>query len=62
MAPQRLWAASSTSTSSSTFYASPSVRCPARWRVTLPDGRWTTVIAALTRDGGSLPTPDYLEV
>ncbi|WP_282795182.1 hypothetical protein [Streptomyces sp. CC224B] len=49
-------------TSSSTVYALPDARCPARSRVTLPDGRQTTVIAALARDGGGLPTPDHLEV
>ncbi|MEU2563216.1 hypothetical protein ABZ626_28335 [Streptomyces longispororuber] len=47
---------------SSTVYALPDARCPARSRVTLPDGRQTTAIAALTRDGGGLPTPDHLEV
>ncbi|MEV0445856.1 hypothetical protein AB0I84_12865 [Streptomyces spectabilis] len=49
-------------TSSSTLYALPGTRCPARSRVTLPEGRQTTVIAALNRDSGGLPTPDHLEV
>lgn len=49
-------------TSSSTFYARLDTDCPAESRVTLPTGRVTTVIAALRRDGGGLPTPDHLEV
>ncbi|MEU5838777.1 hypothetical protein ABZ820_34650 [Streptomyces diacarni] len=50
-------------TSTSTAYALPDTEpIPARSRATLPDGRQTTVIAALTRDGGGLPTPDHLEV
>lgn len=48
--------------SSSTFYAPLATVCPAESRVTLPTGRVTTVIAALRRDGGGLPTPDHLEV
>lgn len=31
-------------------------------RVTLPDGRKTTVILGRRRDGGGLPTPDHWEV
>ncbi|WP_028814431.1 hypothetical protein [Streptomyces flavidovirens] len=49
-------------TSSSTLYAPLETVCPAESRVTLPGGRQTTVITALKRDGGSLPTPDHLEV
>lgn len=48
--------------SSSTFYAAPGLTCPPQSRVTLPDGRVTTVIAALPRDGGGLATPDHTEV
>ncbi|WP_240649198.1 hypothetical protein [Streptomyces sp. Z26] len=49
--------------SSSTFYCHlDAVTAPPQSRVTLPDGRTTTVIAALRRDGGGLPTPDHLEV
>lgn len=49
-------------TSSSTFYARLGATCPAGSRVTLPTGRKTTVIEAVPRDGGGLPTPDHLEV
>ncbi|AZM46568.1 hypothetical protein DMB38_12765 [Streptomyces sp. WAC 06738] len=49
-------------TSSSTAYCRPDTECPAKSRVRLPTGRTTTVIAALRRDGGRLPTPDHLEV
>lgn len=49
-------------TSSSTAYADPDTTAPPGSRVTLPDGRTTTVIAALRRDGGGLPTPDHCEV
>ncbi|WJV47520.1 hypothetical protein [Streptomyces flavofungini] len=49
-------------TSSSTPYAVPDARRPEHSRVTLPDGRQSTVIAALKRDGCGLPTPDHLEV
>ena len=48
--------------STSTFYARPGLVCPPESRVTLPDGRRTTVIAVLNRDGGGLPTPDHVEV
>ncbi len=48
--------------SSSTFYCLLSVDAPPGSRVTLPDGRKTTVIVALRRDGKGLPTPDHLEV
>ncbi|MGH3323259.1 MAG: hypothetical protein ACRDOV_02370, partial [Streptomyces sp.] len=36
--------------------------CPVGSRVTLDDGRVTTVITSARRDGGGLPTPDHLEV
>lgn len=49
-------------TSTSTAYCRLATVCPAKSRVTLPDGRATVVIAALERDGGGLPTPDHLEV
>ncbi|WP_394434512.1 hypothetical protein [Streptomyces sp. SGAir0957] len=49
-------------TSSSTAYAKPGTDVPPLSRVTLPSGRTTTVIAALPRDGGGLPTPDHVEI
>ncbi|WP_129307996.1 hypothetical protein [Streptomyces sp. L2] len=49
-------------TSSSTAYADPGTSAPALSRVTLPSGRTTTVIAALDRNGGGLPTPDHVEI
>lgn len=49
-------------TSSSTAYASLDTVAPALSRVTLPDGRATTVIAALRRDGGAFPVPSHLEI
>lgn len=49
-------------TSSSTAYAPPGTKAPPLSRVTLPSGRVTTVIAALPRDGGGLPTPDHVEI
>lgn len=49
-------------TSSSTVYTRLEEAAPAQSRVTLPDGRVTTVIAALRRDGAGLPTPDHLEL
>lgn len=48
--------------SSGTFYARPDTVCPPESRVTLPDGTTATVVNALPRDGGGLPTPDHLEV
>lgn len=48
--------------SSSTAYAPLATVAPAESRVTLPDGRVTTVMQALRRDGGGLPTPDHLEI
>lgn len=49
-------------TSSSTAYTLPGTSVPPLSRVTLPSGRVTTVIAALPRDGGGLPTPDHTEI
>lgn len=49
-------------TSSSTAYTAPRTEAPPLSRVTLPSGRRTTVIAALPRDGGGLPTPDHVEI
>ena len=49
--------------SGATFYCRlDAVQAPPESRVTLPDGRTTTVIAQLRRDGGTLPLPDHLEV
>jgi hypothetical protein len=49
-------------TSSSTAYARLDTVAPALSRVTLPDGRVTSVLAALRRDGGKLPTPSHMEL
>ncbi|MEV8353194.1 hypothetical protein ACFVTT_33995 [Streptomyces niveus] len=49
-------------TSSSTAYTAPGTTAPPLSRVTLPSGRTTTVIAALDRNGGGLPTPDHVEI
>ncbi|MFF7829721.1 hypothetical protein ACFZCM_31350 [Streptomyces rochei] len=51
-----------TVTSSSTAYCAPGTTAPPLSRVTLPSGRETKVIAALSRDGGGLPTPDHVEI
>jgi hypothetical protein len=48
--------------STATVWLPLDVTAPAQSRVTLPGGRVTTVIAALRRDGGGLPTPDHLEL
>lgn len=48
--------------SSSTALCPLETVCPPASRVTLPDGRVTTVINALRRDGGPLPVPSHLEV
>jgi hypothetical protein len=48
--------------SSSTAYCPIATVAPPESVVTLPDGRQTTVIAALRRDGGPLPLPSHLEV
>lgn len=50
-------------TSTSTFYCRlGAINAPPQSKVTLPDGRVTTVIAQMKRDGAGLPTPDHLEV
>ena len=49
-------------TSTGTAYCPLATEAPPDSRVTLPDGRQATVIAALRRDGGGLATPDHLEV
>lgn len=49
-------------TSSSTAYCRLDTTAPALSRVTLPDGRTTSVIAALRRDGGAFPVPSHLEL
>lgn len=49
-------------TSSSTAYCPLATVAPPDSRVTLADGRQTTVIAALDRDGAGLPLPSHLEV
>ncbi|MFJ8992621.1 hypothetical protein ACIRQH_19770 [Streptomyces sp. NPDC102279] len=49
-------------TSTSTAYANLSTTAPALSRVTLPDGRTTTVIQAKRRDGKRLGTPNHLEI
>lgn len=49
-------------TSTSTVLCPLDTVAPAQSRVTLPDGRVTTVIAALRRDGGKLPVPSHLEL
>ncbi|MCD7440235.1 hypothetical protein K4B79_18650 [Streptomyces lincolnensis] len=49
-------------TSTSTAYADLDKTAPALSRVTLPDGRKTTVINAKKRDGGRLGTPNHLEI
>ncbi|MGW6009712.1 hypothetical protein [Streptomyces sp. NPDC055210] len=48
--------------STSTAYADLGTTAPALSRVTLPDGRKTTVIQAKRRDGGRLGTPNHLEI
>lgn len=49
--------------SSATFYCRlDAVTAPPESRVTLPSGRVTTVLTQARHDGGSLPTPDHLEV
>ncbi len=50
-------------TSSSRFYCRlDAVTAPPESKVTLPDGRQTTVIDQQRHDGGGLPLPDHLEV
>lgn len=50
-------------TSSTRFYCRlDAVNAPPESRVTLPDGRTTTVIEQLRHDSGGLPLPEHLEV
>ncbi|MFD3835308.1 hypothetical protein ACFWWC_03500 [Streptomyces sp. NPDC058642] len=49
-------------TSTSTAYADLETVAPALSRVSLPDGRATTVIQAKRRDGTGLGTPNHLEI
>jgi hypothetical protein len=49
-------------TSTGTAYCHLAAVAPPDSRVTLPDGRQATVIAALRRDGAGLPLPSHLEV
>ncbi|MFI9824414.1 hypothetical protein ACIHFC_28780 [Streptomyces sp. NPDC052013] len=49
-------------TSTSTAYADLDETAPPLSRVTLPDGRVTTVIQAKRRDGKRLGTPNHLEI
>ena len=48
--------------SSSAAYCPIGTTAPAGSQVTLPDGRTTTVLAALQHDARGLPTPDHLEL
>lgn len=47
--------------SETTAYCTLGTVAPAESRVQV-NGRTTTVLAAMRRDGGGLPTPDHLEV
>ncbi|MET9729671.1 hypothetical protein ABZZ79_03090 [Streptomyces sp. NPDC006458] len=49
-------------TSTSTAYADLDTTVLAQSRVTLQDGRITTVIAVKRRNGRGLQTPDHLEI
>ncbi|MEU9557978.1 hypothetical protein [Streptomyces fumanus] len=49
-------------TSGSSYIARPSHRPPPNSRVTLPDGRRTTVITIARADGGALPVPSNTQV
>lgn len=48
--------------SETTLQCSPDEHIPPESRVTLPDGRVTTVLTVSRMDGGTLPTPQYLEL
>lgn len=48
--------------SSVACFARRGLTCPPGSRLTLPDGRVTTVITVLDQDGAGLPTPDHVEV
>lgn len=49
-------------TNQTTIYLPHDTDCPIGSRITLPDGRPSTVVAVHPRNGGSLPTPVHLEV
>jgi hypothetical protein len=49
-------------TSETTLYCQPGQDIPPGSRVTLPDGRITTVVQAIPNDGRGLPVPSHLEV
>ncbi|MFF8679491.1 hypothetical protein ACF07F_16430 [Streptomyces sp. NPDC015237] len=51
-----------TVTSGSSYIARPDHRPPPNSRVTLPDGRVTTVITIARADGGRLPVPSNTQV
>jgi hypothetical protein len=51
-----------TVTSGSSYIARPDHRPPPNSRVTLPDGRRTTVISVARADGGRLPVPSNTQV
>lgn len=48
--------------SNATVFMLPGTVCPARSRVTLPDGTTGTVASHAAHDGGGLATPDHVEV
>lgn len=48
--------------SEATFYTDRGPVVPNESRVTLPDGSTSRVLAALDRDGGTLPVPSHLEI
>jgi len=49
--------------SETTIYTRPDVECPARSRITLPDGAATLVIVAKRRAGfGNADLPEHLEI
>lgn len=49
-------------TSTATLYAGPELECPPGSRITLPDGRTTTAIAAARHTAPGLPVPACTEV
>ncbi|MCB5167998.1 hypothetical protein LG634_24620 [Streptomyces bambusae] len=49
-------------TSTATVYTRLGPTVPVKSRVTLPAGRRTTVIESRRHDGGTLPTPNHLEL
>ncbi|MGW3847187.1 hypothetical protein [Streptomyces fagopyri] len=51
-----------TVTSGSSYITRPDHRPPPNSRVTLPDGRKTTVITIVRADGGRLPVPSNTQV